>query len=142
MVKGIFFLLLLTSCLSSPAYSQEKTDTIVMPVEEQGSARIDFEQQVYDFGEFSKSKHPKQKHKFKFKNNGGKNLYILQIITGCGCTTPEYTKEPIKPGDTGVVTVTFDAASQRKGKFTKSITVYTNDPRSFVRIFIKGKIEE
>ena len=105
-------------------------------------AQITFEEQTHDFGEFSIMKEPVHKHTFVFTNTGEKNLYILQAVSGCGCTTPKYTKDPVKPGEKGQVVVKYDAKGQRPGSFRKSITVYTNDPRSYTRLFVKGVMKE
>lgn len=64
---------------------------------------------------------------FKFKNTGDSPLVITRATSSCGCTTPNYTKKPIKPGDEGQITVTYHAKG-RPGPFEKSIYVYTNSP--------------
>ena len=50
--------------------------------------------------------------KFKFKNVGTKPLLLLQVQAGCGCTTSDYTKEPIAPGKEGWVTGIFNSENQ------------------------------
>ena len=78
----------------------------------QGTAEITFEKTSYNFGSFSESS-PKVTCKFKFKNTGDGPLVIHQAIASCGCTVPQYPKEPIKPGESGEVTVTYDSHLQR-----------------------------
>lgn len=63
---------------------------------------------------------------FKFKNTGDAPLIISRAISSCGCTTPNYTKKPVKPGDEGEITVTYHAKG-RPGPFEKSIYIYSND---------------
>ena len=103
-------------------------------------ARIAFEESEHDFGTFSAEKDSLQTHVFTFKNTGDKDLVILHAASGCGCTRPIYTKTPVKPGATGTITVTYNGKGQIPGYFRKSVTVYSNDPRSYVRIFIRGKL--
>lgn len=62
---------------------------------------------------------------FKFKNTGNKPLYLTDVKAGCGCTTPNYTKEAIAAGKEGFVTAAFDSKSQI-GDITKYILVKTN----------------
>ncbi len=77
---------------------------------------------------------------FKFKNTGKSDVQILSVRPSCGCTTSEYTKEPVKPGGTGVIKATYDPAG-RPGPFNKSIAVTTNDQNSpNVTLFIKGNV--
>lgn len=97
---------------------------------------IVFDHQTYDFGTIAE----KQSHTFTFTNKGNACLVLKYVATGCGCTTAEYTQEPVEPGKTGTVVVSFDPTAQRAGAFRKSITVYTNAPSKYTRIFIKGEI--
>ena len=81
-------------------------------------------------------------HTFTFTNTGNADLHILQVASGCGCTTPKYTKKPVKPGKKGSIKVEYDATGRRPGYFRKSVTVYSNDPSSYVRLFIEGIMVE
>ena len=85
----------------------------------QGTAEITFEKTSYNFGSFSESS-PKVTCKFKFKNTGDGPLVIHQAIASCGCTVPQYPKEPIKPGESGEVTVTYNGAGKFPGHFRKT----------------------
>ena len=73
----------------------------------QGTALIKFEKTSHNFGSFSES-NPKVTCTFKFTNAGDGPLVIHQAIASCGCTVPQYPKEPIKPGESGIITVTYD----------------------------------
>lgn len=101
---------------------------------------FEFDHQTYDFGKFSKKK--KKQHIFTFTNTGDAPLLILHIATGCGCTTTSYTKEPIQPGKKGEIKVQFDGSGLRSGVFRKSVTVYTNSPKNYTRLFISGETVE
>mgnify|MGYP001043936887 CR=1 FL=1 len=58
---------------------------------------------------------------FKFTNASSKALIIESALAGCGCTTPEYPKQPIAKGKEGTIRVTYNAAAV--GAFTKDVTV-------------------
>ncbi len=75
---------------------------------------------------------------FEFVNNGKTDLILSNVKPSCGCTTPEYTKEPIAPGGKGTIKATYNAAGA--GVFNKSITVTSNagDP---VVLYIKGEVQ-
>ncbi|MDR3062306.1 MAG: DUF1573 domain-containing protein [Dysgonamonadaceae bacterium] len=77
---------------------------------------------------------------FTLTNNTGKPVVISNVKPSCGCTTPEWTKEPIAPGKQGHVKATFDPAG-RPGPFDKTITVETSgDPASII-LRIKGSVD-
>lgn len=95
---------------------------------------ITFGERRYDFGTIQEAD-GKVSCDFSFTNTGDEPLVISKVRTSCGCTAPEYTQEPIAPGSTGNVRITFNPAG-RLGMFSKSIYVYTNtDPeRTILRI--------
>ena len=104
--------------------------------------RITFYEQEYDFGSFEPVGNDTLKsHSFRFYNTGQQTLVILHVATGCGCTRPQYPKTPILPGDSGIVTVNYKGYGQPVGRFRKSVTVYSNDPRSYTRLFIRGTLK-
>lgn len=77
---------------------------------------------------------------FVVKNTGDKPLLISSVRPQCGCTTPEWSQEPIMPGKTGKIKVHYNTSIH--GPFQKLIEVFSNDPvngRSV--IFIKGDVD-
>ena len=86
-----------------------------------GEAEITFENTSHNFGTFSESS-PKVTCTFKFKNTGDGPLVIHQAIASCGCTVPQYPKEPIKPGESGQITVIYNGAGKFPGHFKKSLS--------------------
>jgi hypothetical protein len=72
-------------------------------------------------------------------NKGNGPVTINEVTTSCGCTASKYTKEPIKPGETGTVTLTYD--SKITGFFTKSAIVKLNDGQKYV-LTIKGTVQK
>ena len=102
-----------------------------------GTAEIKFEKTTHDFGSFSENS-PKVTCTFKFTNVGDGPLVIHQAIATCGCTVPQYPKEPIKPGESSEITVTYNGAGKFPGRFQKTITLRTNGKSEITRLIIKG----
>lgn len=103
-------------------------------------AEIKFDETTYDFGRFPESS-PVQTCKFTFTNTGNDLLLIHQAVASCGCTVPKYSKEPIKPGEKGSITVTYNGKGKIPGVFKKSITLRTNAKTEMIRLYIRGEME-
>ena len=97
---------------------------------------VDFETKVHDFGVIPEEG-GKVTTTFVFKNTGKKNFVITKVQASCGCTTPDWSKEPIAPGKKGYVKATYNPAG-RPGNFSKSITVTSN--AGTVVLNIKGQV--
>jgi hypothetical protein len=82
-----------------------------------------FEEKDFDFGDINQG--DKVTHVFKFKNTGKANLLIKNAAPSCGCTVPEWTKEPIKPGDNGEIKIVFNSEG-KSGPQQKTINLTTN----------------
>lgn len=102
-------------------------------------AIISAETTMHDFGVI-KEADGKVSHTFKISNTGDKPLVITRVIASCGCTTPEWPKEPIAPGKTGEIKVTFDPAG-RPGPFTKTISIYSNGKKGSFIMNIRGEVD-
>ena len=83
---------------------------------------------VYDFGDIKEADGPAI-HTFKITNKGTTPLMVTKVTASCGCTTPEWTKEPIAPGKTGEIKVTYDTAN-RPSTFSKTISVFSKELNS------------
>ena len=101
-------------------------------------AVINFDVKSHDFGKVNEED-GKITHVFDFTNKGNAPLVINRVQASCGCTTPTWTKEPIEPGKTGSITVTYNPQG-RPGMFTKTITVYSNATEEQVVLVIKGEV--
>ena len=77
---------------------------------------------------------------FKINNAGGAPLVLTRVIASCGCTTPEWTKEPIAPGNSGDIKITYDP-KDRPGPFAKTISVYSNGKTGSFILTIRGEVE-
>lgn len=102
-------------------------------------ADIKFKQTTYDFGKFSEN-HPVVSCDFEFTNTGDAPLIIHQAIASCGCTVPQYPKQPIMPGKTGVVKVTYNGTGRVPGALHKSVTLRTNGKTEIIRLYIEGEM--
>ncbi|MDE5783976.1 MAG: DUF1573 domain-containing protein [Prevotella sp.] len=107
----------------------------------QKQAEIKFDKVTHNFGTFSE-KEPIVSCVFTFQNVGETPLVINQAIASCGCTVPEYTKDPIKPGEKGQIKVTYNGTGKFAGHFKKSITIRTNGVVEITRLYIEGDMTE
>ena len=85
---------------------------------------ISFNQKEYDFGTFPESA-GLVVHDFQFTNTGKVPLILKDVKASCGCTTPEWTREPVLPGKSGNIRVSFNPKN-RPGSFSKTIQVNSN----------------
>jgi Protein of unknown function (DUF1573). len=93
----------------------------------------------HDFGKIPQGK--PAAHSFKITNTGDAPLVIKDVRPSCGCTTPEWPKKPIAPGETAKIKAVYDAKST--GAFQKSIVVDTNVPFSeSKKLKISGVVEK
>ncbi len=85
---------------------------------------IKFDEGNYDFKEIKKGE--KATHVFSFTNAGKRPLILSEVRPSCGCTTPNYTKDPVLPGRKGSITVTFDSSNFEEGLISKTVAVSGN----------------
>lgn len=97
---------------------------------------IAWKSDIIDVGEIPQNK-PKT-ILFEFVNKGKTDIVITNVKPTCGCTTSDYTKTPIKPGETAKVNAVYNAAA--KGAFTKTITVTTNAEETPKSLTFKGTV--
>lgn len=116
----------------------EKAEKKEMSDASMSGPKMTFETMVMDYGEIAKGSDPLRK--FQFTNDGTEPLVIKSAKGSCGCTVPEYPKEPILPGETGVIDVRYD--TQRIGQFTKTVTLTTNIDEQKIVLTIKGKVNQ
>lgn len=103
------------------------------------NAIIKFETTEHDFGDIMEGE--KVSYSFKFNNVGKDNLVITSVSTTCGCTVTDFPKDPVKPGESGTIEVTFNS-SGRSGKQVKVITVATNANPSMSQLTIKANVRK
>ncbi|MFA5556838.1 MAG: DUF1573 domain-containing protein [Flavobacteriaceae bacterium] len=126
-----------TSCKESAAEKLEETN-LEQVATNTGMPKISIDNREHDFGELNLK--DKAEHTFIIKNEGTADLLILEAKPSCGCTVPDnYTKTPIKPGETGVVPVVFNATSA--GVQTKTVTLTTNTETGTEVLTIKANVK-
>ena len=91
--------------------------------EKSGMPEFKFEKELHDFGQLVDGE--KVSYSFKFSNSGDAPLIISNAKGSCGCTVPNWSREPIAPGESGSIDVTFNS-SGRSGKQNKAITLTAN----------------
>lgn len=96
-----------------------------------------FEEDSHDFGQIKEG--VVAEYDFKFKNTGDAPLVLKDVRASCGCTTPEWPKEPIAPSKSGIIKAKYNSAN-RPGAFSKSITITTNIEGEVKVLFIKGEV--
>lgn len=116
-------------------FAQEPTEPAAT---EKSKADILFEKQVHDFGTIPYK--GDGTCEFVFKNVGKDPLILSNVKSSCGCTIPEWPKEPIKKGKQGSIKVKYNTT--RVGPFTKTITVFSNGVTPQIRLTIKGTVEK
>ncbi len=129
---------------SQPAVDlKAKTDEVkkepvnAIPDDTVNVARIAFNEESYNFGTIDEGE--TVEHVFKFKNTGKEPLVISNARGSCGCTVPEWPKEPIAVGETGEMKVRFNSKG-KKNKQKKTVTVTANTWPTQTRIFIEGQV--
>ncbi len=125
-MKRIFFYLFLCTLTVASVAAQQK------------GPNISWETENIDFGTI-KEEDGKVTKQFNFTNTGSSPLVLTHVRPSCGCTSSNYTKEPILPGQSGYVEATFDPA-HRPGKFNKSITVTTNTTPANTVVHFHGTV--
>ncbi|NQD71804.1 DUF1573 domain-containing protein [Sphingobacterium shayense] len=96
-----------------------------------------FEKEAHDFGSIPQNQ--PASYDFKFSNNGDAPIIISEVKPSCGCSVAEFTKTPVKPGESGTITVTYNAAA--KGPFTKQFTVKSNTKTPVKTLTVKGNVQ-
>lgn len=95
---------------------------------------MNFDSKSFNFG--AKKATDEFTHTFTFTNTGENDLILTNVKGSCSCTVTEYTKEAVKPGETGMVTAKYNPKKDFTGAFKKSITVTANvEPANFILEF-------
>lgn len=124
-MASIFGLLSFTVLPARPNYETSiETSTVV------------WKSESIEVGEIPQNK-PKEV-RFEFKNNGKVPVVIKEVKASCGCTATDYTKTPVKPGETATVVATYNAAA--KGAFSKTVTVTTSAEEAPKVLSFKGTV--
>lgn len=110
----------------------------VAPVSNEPSTSVALSENSFDFGKIKKG--DKVEHVYEITNTGKNPLIISEVKPGCGCTAPDFTKEPIMPGKKGKVTLHFDSSSF-DGNVQKYADVFANVEKAPIRLTFTANIQ-
>jgi len=103
----------------------------------QGAAAITFSKTEHDFGVINEGDIVETT--FNFKNTGKSELIITNAVGSCGCTVPEWPKEPIAAGESGQIKVKFNSQG-KPNKQSKTITLTTNTANGKETVLVKAEV--
>lgn len=134
---------ILASC-SNPESKEAETTAVETVSMTPGTSSADaavfkFEKESFDFGQITNGE--KVSYDFKFTNIGKSPLIITSATATCGCTVPDYPKEPVAPGAEGVIKVVFDSTG-KLGMQNKVITITANTVPEITQLNILGNVVE
>ncbi|MBS1637301.1 MAG: DUF1573 domain-containing protein [Bacteroidetes bacterium] len=141
-ILALSVVLVLFSCKSENTGEGVSTNDVNNSMSADGSNKdvlpeIKFEEETHDFGRITQGE--RVSYAFKFKNTGKSNLIISSASGSCGCTVPEWPKEPIKPGEENKINVVFSSEG-KQGMVEKTVTLVTNCEPSTRVLTIKTNI--
>jgi len=127
-MKKIFFYLIAGSllagaCNSSDAGKKAAQESSAAADTSKGTPVIAFDEMVHNFGNITEGE--RVEYSFKFTNTGNGDLLITDATSSCGCTVPDWPKEPIKPGKSSYMKVVFNSAG-KDGYTEKEIIIRAN----------------
>lgn len=133
----VAMMLMAAACTSAPkgsqtAEQQQSTDSIV----KKGSFK--FDTTVFNFGTILEGEQVSTE--FSYLNTGKADIIITKIETSCGCTVPEYDKDPVKPGNRGSIRVRFDS-NGKSGTQYKTIRIFSNSEEDIFELVITGEVK-
>ena len=117
--------------------NQTNPNAVPIPAPDPNATTVSFNKKEHNFGTINEGKTVSTT--FKITNTGSKDLIIQNATASCGCTVPEFTKIPIKPGRTGDIKVSFDSTG-KPGQQSKNVTVTANIPNGSEILTIKTNV--
>jgi ABC-type Fe3+-hydroxamate transport system substrate-binding protein len=130
--------MLLSACNSAGSKTANSASTSAGSAAQAANAPVaKFEKESHDFGKIAEG--DKVSYDFKFTNTGKSPLIITNARATCGCTTPTWPKTPIKPGESGIIGVTFNSAG-KSGLQDKQITVTANTAPAETMVHLIGEV--
>ena len=129
----LLFIALITSACSSSNSSEGKAN-----VDKASAPIMTFAKESHDFGQVNEG--DKVVFDFFFTNTGKSALIISNATATCGCTVPEYPKQPLAPGKTGIIHVVFNSTG-KSGMQNKIITLTTNTFKGNEELHLVGNVK-
>ncbi|RYD52263.1 MAG: DUF1573 domain-containing protein [Sphingobacteriales bacterium] len=122
-MKKVFLACFLAFASAGAVSAQTVQTTETKAANPAKAPKFKFAEEVHDFGSVKEG--PQAEHVFAFKNTGKSPLIIQNVSASCGCTTPEWSKEPIAPGKSGKITVRYNTQG-RVGPIDKAVYIQSN----------------
>ncbi len=127
-MKSLFFTALMALGLSAMAFAQSDGET--------KGPELTLESETLEYGVIERGANGLRE--IKFTNTGDEPLLITNTRGSCGCTVPSQPKDPILPGETGIIEVKYD--TNRLGRINKSVTIFSNAGNP-VRVRLNGEVK-
>lgn len=124
---------------TSPTPPPPTKEEFIVKAESMPKTTIAWNEEMYDFGKIKQG--DVVSHIFTFKNTGNNPLQITNIKPSCGCTTPNWSKDPVAPGAEGTVELKFNSA-HKSGTQIKSVTLYMNTEPMVRTLTFKGEVTQ
>ncbi|WP_443939702.1 DUF1573 domain-containing protein [Pedobacter sp. MW01-1-1] len=146
-MKKIFVLAIVAlsfaACRNANTQTQEES-AVKSGVESPQYAPVDapvitFEREIFDFGKIKQG--DVVTHEFKFKNTGKNPLIIAEATATCGCTIPQWPREPILPGKESLIKVSFNSTG-KMGMQDKVVTITSNANPTITSVHLVGEVLE
>ncbi len=123
----------------APIVNAPTPQQVEQPVAVNANAGIfKFKEETHDYGTVVEG--PKAECDFEFKNTGKSPITISNAAGSCGCTVPQWPREPIMPGKKGVIHVAYNTQG-RTGKISKSVTITSDAQQKSMTLFITGEVK-
>lgn len=141
LVSAVYF----TACTNTnnkvgSSDSSTSKGAIILSESDKANAPVfKFEKESYDFGQIASGE--KVTYDFKFKNVGKTPLIITRATATCGCTVPEYPKDPIAPGNEGAIHVVFNSKG-KEGMQNKVISIVSNTVPELTELHLLGDVKK
>lgn len=132
-MKKLFLLTVLAAGFATMMKAQPQ----VTPNLDPSAPEMTFKSDTASFGSVTQG--TKVEYDFVFKNTGKTPLVIASATGSCQCTVPQYPKEPIAPGKTGVIHVVFDSTG-KMGVQDKTVTITSNSRDGQIVLHLKGTV--
>jgi Protein of unknown function (DUF1573) len=133
------FALALALVLSAPVLTMAQAPAAGAATEKKSGAVMTPDESRFEFGTVNQGEIVD--HTFTFRNTGTEPLVITNVGVSCGCTTPEYTKDPVMPGKAGKITARFNTTG-KMGQQNKVLTVSSNNANGEVQLTLAGTVQE
>ena len=130
-MKRIFVLVIICCFIATKGFCQEEPKP--------SAPELTFTEMVHDFGTIPLN--GLAEYEFKFTNTGTEPLIIQNCRASCSCTVPACPREPVKPGESGIIRVKY-TTTHVPGAFSNSFIITSNARNQSVRLNIKGEVAQ